>query len=126
MMRVRSSTAIRRLETLAWSTFCSWCGKIGGSIARLLAGCGDYDVLVGDVSDAALQRLPAMPQPSTSAWMSPTRRRFAAMKGRKIVASACSFDVNVGIAKAALAEGLSYFDLTEDVETTAGVQRVAR
>ena len=101
-------------------------GKIGGSIARLLAGCGDYDVLVGDVSDAALQRLPAMPNLSTRRMdvADPAALR-PAMKGREIVVSACSFDVNVGIARAALEEGLSYFDLTEDVDTTAAVQQVA-
>ena len=32
-------------------------GKIGRMIARLLMDSGDYDVTVGDVNDAALQRI---------------------------------------------------------------------
>jgi saccharopine dehydrogenase-like NADP-dependent oxidoreductase len=102
-------------------------GKIGGAIARLLAGCGDYDVRVGDVADAALARLPqSMPNLSTVRMdVANAAALRSAMKGRQIVVSACSFDVNVGIAQAALDTGLSYFDLTEDVETTVEVQRIA-
>jgi saccharopine dehydrogenase-like NADP-dependent oxidoreductase len=102
-------------------------GKIGGSIARLLAGSGDYDVRVGDVSAAALERLPSLSNLDTVQLdVGDVSAVRTAMKGRKIVVSACSFDVNVGIAQAALDEGLSYFDLTEDVETTAAVQRIAK
>ena len=36
-------------------------GKIGGAIARLLAGCGDYDVRVGDADGRALARLGGLP-----------------------------------------------------------------
>jgi saccharopine dehydrogenase-like NADP-dependent oxidoreductase len=50
----------------------------------------------------------------------------AAMKGRQVVVSACSFDVNERIAQAALESGLSYFDLTEDVDTTVAVKRIAK
>ena len=32
-------------------------GKIGRMIARFLMDSGDYDVLVGDVSDSALERI---------------------------------------------------------------------
>ncbi len=102
-------------------------GKIGGATARLLAGCGDYSVRVGDVSEAALERLPKGRNISTVRMdvADPAGLREA-MHGRKIVVSACSFDVNVGIARAALESGLSYFDLTEDVETTVAVQKIAR
>lgn len=102
-------------------------GKIGGAIARLLAGCGDYDVLVGDASDAALGRLASLPNLGTVRMdVTDAAALRDAMRGRQVVVSACSFDVNEGIALAALNAGLSYFDLTEDVETTAAVQRTAR
>ena len=103
-------------------------GKIGGAIARLLAGCGDYDVCVGDVSDNALARLPqSMPNLATVRMdVSNAAALRSAMKDRRIVVSACSFDVNVGIAQAALDSGLSYFDLTEDVETTVAIQKIAK
>lgn len=102
-------------------------GKIGGAIARLLAGCGDYDVLVGDASDAALGRLASLPNlDMIRIDVTDAAALRGAMGGRQVVVSACSFDVNEGIARAALDAGLSYFDLTEDVETTAAVQRTAR
>jgi saccharopine dehydrogenase-like NADP-dependent oxidoreductase len=47
------------------------------------------------------------------------------MAGRRAVVSACSFDVNAGIAAAALASGSSYFDLTEDVSTSKSVREIA-
>jgi saccharopine dehydrogenase-like NADP-dependent oxidoreductase len=46
------------------------------------------------------------------------RQLAGAMSGRKAVLSAVSFAQNPFIAAAALEHGLSYFDLTEDVETT--------
>ena len=49
----------------------------------------------------------------------------AAMKDRNIVISALSFRFNPGVAQAALEAGASYFDLTEDVETTRQVHRIA-
>ncbi len=49
----------------------------------------------------------------------------SAMRGRRLVISACSFAVNPGIAQAALAAGISYFDLTEDVATTRAVREIA-
>ena len=103
-------------------------GKIGGAIGRLLAGCGDYDVCIGDVSDVALARLPqSMPNLTTVRMdVANAAALRSAMKERRIVVSACSFDVNVGIAQAALDTGLSYFDLTEDVNTTVEVQRIAK
>ena len=100
-------------------------GKIGGAIARLLAGTGEYDVLVGDVSAAALERL----GPSVDVLQLDVADAGAvqdAMRGRRAVASACSFDVNPGIAQAALDQGLSYFDLTEDVATTRKIKALAQ
>src|SRR5688500_2652730 len=47
------------------------------------------------------------------------------MQGCQAVISALSFRHNPAVARAALEAGLSYFDLTEDRETTAEVRRVA-
>jgi saccharopine dehydrogenase-like NADP-dependent oxidoreductase len=55
-----------------------------------------------------------------------TRELRALAQGRRAaVLSACSFDVNPFIARAALEAGVSYFDLTEDVETTRCVRELA-
>jgi saccharopine dehydrogenase-like NADP-dependent oxidoreductase len=102
-------------------------GKIGGAVARFLASAGDYDILVGDPDPAALQRLAASTGVDTvnmSASDVGALRR--AMAGRTAVASACSFALNPGIAAIAAEEGLSYFDLTEDRETTAAVRSCAQ
>jgi saccharopine dehydrogenase-like NADP-dependent oxidoreductase len=101
-------------------------GKIGSAVARLLAGSGDYDLLVGDVDAAALARVAdATGAATVTLSVTDPDALRAAAKGRHSVVSACSFAVNPGIAQAALESGASYFDLTEDRETTAEVRRIA-
>ena len=102
-------------------------GKIGRAIAKLLGHCGDYDVLVGDVDARALARVAGLPNVTTRRVDVASHGDLVdAMQGRQSVLSACSFAVNPGIARAALATGASYFDLTEDVETTRAVSTVAK
>jgi len=101
-------------------------GKIGRSIAKLLGHSGDYRVLVGDVDEHALVRLVGIPNVTTRRVdVTDDGSLRAAMRGRASVLSACSFAVNPGIARAALSEGLSYFDLTEDVATTRAVRELS-
>ena len=102
-------------------------GKIGGGIAKLLTSSGDYDVLVGDANAAALKRIAQTTKVRTvrvDAASEPAIRKL--LKGRRAVISACSFQVNPGIARAAAATGASYFDLTEDVETSRAIRRIAK
>lgn len=101
-------------------------GKIGSAIARLLARTGDYDVLVGDVDEAALSRLGAEPHLSTRRIDSASPDDLAgAMHDRNSVLSALNYSLNPGVAHAALSAGASYFDLTEDVQTMYAVKQVA-
>ena len=101
-------------------------GKIGGAMAKLLASSGDYDVLVGDVDGAALKRIANWAQvKTTQVDVSSAASLKELMKGRKVAISALSFSLNAAIAQAAAEGGLSYFDLTEDVETTKVVRRIA-
>lgn len=101
-------------------------GKIGRAIASLLGRSGDYDVLVGDVSERALARLSGIPHVRTRVVDVADPQALAlAMAERDSVISACSYHANAGIATAALATGLSYFDLTEDVATTRRVRELA-
>ena len=102
-------------------------GKIGSAVAHFLSQTGDFDLLVGDVSEESLRRLDGTPRLATTKVDSasePDLRR--AMQGRASVLSALNYSFNPGIARAALAAGLSYFDLTEDVETTRAVKEVAK
>jgi saccharopine dehydrogenase-like NADP-dependent oxidoreductase len=100
-------------------------GKIGSAIAKLLADCGDYDVLVADASGEALSRLSGWPLKTMRLDASDALALRKAIDGRQIVISATSFSSNVAIAEAAAACGASYFDLTEDVKTARATRQLA-
>ncbi len=102
-------------------------GKIGRMIARFLMDSGDYDVLVGDVSDSALKRIAILTGAQTRPIdASDPAQLAAAMKGYNSVLSALSFYHNPIVARAALETGLNYFDLTEDVATSDAVAAIAQ
>ncbi|MEN1679277.1 MAG: saccharopine dehydrogenase C-terminal domain-containing protein [Planctomycetota bacterium] len=101
-------------------------GKIGRAIVRLLHATGDYNLRVGDASDAALAELVAeAPVETFKVDVGDEANLPAHLEGAKAVISACSFDVNPGVARASAAVGASYFDLTEDVATTRAVREIA-
>jgi saccharopine dehydrogenase-like NADP-dependent oxidoreductase len=103
-------------------------GKMGETIAHLLASTGEYDLLIGDASAAARERVEQIDGVKTvdvEAGSTEAVARLLRQHHRDTVVSACSFDVNVGIAAAALECGVSYFDLTEDVQTTRGIKSLA-
>jgi saccharopine dehydrogenase-like NADP-dependent oxidoreductase len=110
-------------------------GKIGGAIVELLGACGDYKLTVGD-RDArlldglrdGLDRFDAVrgAVDITVLDSSDGEALRAAMAGKDAVISALPYYLNEDVASAARDLGLHYFDLTEDVETTRHVQRIAR
>ncbi len=102
-------------------------GKIGRMIARFLMDSGDYQLVVGDVCDAALQRVAKLTGADTRRVdASNPADLAAAMEGAETVLSALSFYHNPLVAQAALQAGVSYFDLTEDVATTDAVAEIAQ
>src|SRR5687767_3767361 len=101
-------------------------GKIGRMIARFLMDSGDYDLLVGDVNDAALERVTKLTGTVTRhVDAASSAELVAAMRGVQTVISALSFHYNAAVAQAALVAGASYFDLTEDVATSDAVAAIA-
>ena len=102
-------------------------GKIGRMITKMLADSGDYEVTVADYDQQALDRIhklrgiPVRQLDATS-----SSDLSSAMKEMDLVISALSFRFNPLIAKCALETNTSYFDLTEDVETTRAVRKVAK
>ena len=101
-------------------------GKIGRMIARLLVDSGDYAVTVADADEAALERIAQRISVSTQQLDASDRQQLsAAMAACDSVISALSFRFNPLVAEVALASGASYFDLTEDVETTQRVRAIA-
>jgi saccharopine dehydrogenase-like NADP-dependent oxidoreductase len=101
-------------------------GKIGRMIAKLLSQAGGFDVLVGDLSPAALERIHRQSGVATRRTDAqiPTDLRDA-LEGRDTVISALNFRSNPPVAAAAVSAGINYLDLTEDVETTRQVRAIA-
>ncbi len=101
-------------------------GKIGRMIARFLVDSGDYELIIGDVNDAALSRIAQLTGAETRRIDASNPEELAeVMRGVQTVLSALSFYFNPTVAKAALNAGVSYFDLTEDVATTDAVAAIA-
>lgn len=101
-------------------------GKIGAAISKFLSHTGNYDVLVGDVDERSVARLSGVPNVKGIKLDSSNPAELAkAMTGRSAVMSALNYSLNPSVARAALEHGLSYFDLTEDVETTRATKGIA-
>lgn len=102
-------------------------GKIGRMIATLLVRSGDYRVRVADVDRGLLDRLSANIDVETMLVDASDASNLAnAMEGCASVISALSFKFNPLVAQVAQEQGLSYFDLTEDIATTRRVREVAK
>jgi len=101
-------------------------GKIGRMIAKLLGTAPEYRLVVADHDEAALQRLRAQLPVETRVLDAARRADLeVAMQGMDSVISALCFSFNPLVAEVACDQGVSYFDLTEDVATTRAVKQVA-
>ncbi|MCC7475010.1 MAG: saccharopine dehydrogenase NADP-binding domain-containing protein [Pirellulales bacterium] len=101
-------------------------GKIGRMIARFLMDSVDYDLLIGDVNESAIERISKMTGAAARRVDATNPADLAAaLQGRDTVLSALSFHHNAAVANAALHAGASYFDLTEDVATSDAVAAIA-
>jgi saccharopine dehydrogenase-like NADP-dependent oxidoreductase len=101
-------------------------GKIGRMIARFLVDSGDYEVVAGDLETAPLKRIASRVGVGTLTIDATDRAGLEhAMQSRDSVLSALSFHHNALVAEAALAAGINYFDLTEDIETARRVRAIS-
>jgi saccharopine dehydrogenase-like NADP-dependent oxidoreductase len=106
-------------------------GKIGALISGLLAESGDYRVQLADsVAGAAQNVVKAHDLDNIEAFTldaTDEKALTAHVREQKPVAvvSGLPYYCNVGVANVARAEGLHYFDLTEDVEVTKAVRKLA-
>jgi len=106
-------------------------GKIGALICGLLAECGDYRVQLADkVEGAADEVASAHGLDNIQAFTfdaADSKSLTAHVKEHKpaAVISGLPFFCNVGVAEVARREKLHYFDLTEDVEVTKAVRKLA-
>lgn len=102
-------------------------GKIGRTVAKLLSRSGDYHVTIFDSDAASLARAAKKVSGVGAIQLDasdPDALR-GALREADIVLSALSYRHNTLVAQAALAAGISYFDLTEDVATTRRVREIA-
>jgi saccharopine dehydrogenase-like NADP-dependent oxidoreductase len=106
-------------------------GKIGTLISGLLAESGSYEVHLGDVNPEQAQAvvaahgLPGLKAHRVDA--GDPKSLAAQLKNHPVdaVISSLPYYCNIGVAEAARVAGAHYFDLTEDVEVTRNVRRIA-
>ncbi|MDR3436792.1 saccharopine dehydrogenase C-terminal domain-containing protein [Telmatospirillum sp.] len=100
-------------------------GQIGRVIADMLARSGHKITLADQAPIRARATLhPGIVPAQVDATDDAALRRL--LGGQDIVVSACPYFLNKGIAAAAAATGTHYFDLTEDVATTAFIRDLAK
>jgi saccharopine dehydrogenase-like NADP-dependent oxidoreductase len=106
-------------------------GKIGALISGLLSESGDYRVQLADSSPGiAAGVVSAHQNPNIVAFdldASDQQALTAHVQAHKpnTVVSGLPYYCNVAVAEVAKAEGLNYFDLTEDVAVTDAVRKLA-
>ncbi|KIF80980.1 saccharopine dehydrogenase family protein [Noviherbaspirillum autotrophicum] len=103
-------------------------GKIGDAILNLLSHCGDYQLTVADRDARRLQHVREMNFPgvvTVEADIADAKMVRGLVDGHDAVLSACPYFLTPVIATAARQAGAHYFDLTEDVESTRVVWRLA-
>jgi saccharopine dehydrogenase-like NADP-dependent oxidoreductase len=106
-------------------------GKIGALISGLLAESGSYEVHLADVSGEAANavvnahRFPNLRAHTLDA--TDTAALDAHLKSQPVnaVISGLPYYCNIAVAEAARRAGIHYFDLTEDVEVTRAVRKIA-
>jgi saccharopine dehydrogenase-like NADP-dependent oxidoreductase len=102
-------------------------GKIGRMVTHLMASSGDYAVRAGDVAQTAVDHL-VRKYPQVKGQVvdfGSAQSLDAILKGAWAVISCAPYHCNPLIADRAKANGVHYFDLTEDVEVTHAVKQLA-
>ncbi|HJW40539.1 MAG TPA: saccharopine dehydrogenase C-terminal domain-containing protein [Rhizomicrobium sp.] len=100
-------------------------GKIGVAISALLSATGDYRVTVVDRDAAALSRMPKGNVTTRAVEIGSTETFAREVAGHDIVLSATPYHLTSAVAEAAKRAGAHYLDLTEDVESTRAIKKLA-
>ncbi len=100
-------------------------GKIGSTIARVLSGSEDYNVLVADHSAEQLKLIEASKRVRTRLVKIEDQALASLLTGSYAVLSAAPYHLTTTIAKAAARAGVHYLDLTEDVRATREIRAIA-
>jgi saccharopine dehydrogenase-like NADP-dependent oxidoreductase len=100
-------------------------GKIGSTIARLLADTGDYRLKVVDRAPEQLTAIETSESVSTAVMEITGETLDTALAGCYAVLSAAPYQLTTTIAEAAGRAGVHYLDLTEDVRSTREIRAIA-
>ena len=100
-------------------------GKIGEAIVHLLDRTGDYRIQVIDSDAARLAPLMARHVTCIPHAIADAAELTKLIQGQDVVMSAVPYYLTSLIAKAATQAGAHYLDLTEDVESTRSVMKLA-
>lgn len=100
-------------------------GKIGVAITALLGATGDYRVTVADRDAASLARMPKQNVTTRVVEIADAPALARVVDGHDIVLSATPYNLTAAVAEAAKAAGAHYLDLTEDVESTRVIKKLA-
>ncbi len=100
-------------------------GHIGRTIARLLAGSGDYRVTLHDRDAQALAGLAGPGLETRVCDTEDPAALLAAIRGHDAVVNALPYHLAIATATAAREARCHYFDLTEDVAATRAIQALA-
>src|SRR5262245_42673393 len=100
-------------------------GKIGGAIIDLLHGTGDYELTLADSNEGFLRQAGQGKAETRAVDVADAKALRGLVQGQQVVLSALPFVLNPKVAEICGEAGASYFDLTEDVETTRAVREVA-
>ncbi|MFC4995373.1 saccharopine dehydrogenase family protein [Rubritalea tangerina] len=104
------------------------CGKIGTTIARMLAKTHDYHLTLADLSTQRLSQLKSLPniRATLPLDVSDPQALDRAMQDKVAVISALAYPLCPTIAQAAQRNKLSYYDLTEDTEVSTHIAELAQ
>ena len=100
-------------------------GKIGEAIVNLLGATGDYRLTVVDKDDARLAPMRALGAHTQVVDVANAQALKAAIGKPDSLISACPFFLTPVLAQVARDVGANYLDLTEDVESTRVVKKIA-
>lgn len=101
-------------------------GRIGGAIAQILNNHDGYIVTGADINPQAVEYFSDLFSTKLLANTAADLRDYnAILAGQDAVISALTFNDNPYVAQAALDNGCSYFDLTEDVRCTQAIKEIA-
>ena len=100
-------------------------GKIGEAIVALLAPTGDYELTIVEQDGAKLRAFAEQGLRTVACEVAEAQQLAPVLAGHDAVVSACPYFLTPAVAQAAKDAGVHYFDLTEDVESTRVVKKLA-